>query len=60
MDKTKQQLLELETELRRLEKDYERVPRKTFLAVLYYTSTIRSLKKQISYLKKVLDKENYN
>ena len=60
MDKTKQRFLQLETELRKYEEEYEEIPKKTFLAVLYYNSTIRSLKKKISHLKKELEKEDYN
>lgn len=58
--KEKIQLENLMFELKRLENEYYNLNKKTFLAVLYYNSTIRSLKKKISHLKKELDKENYN
>lgn len=50
----KLQLENLIFELKRLEDEYYNLNKKTFLAVLYYTTTIKRIKKDIVKLKKAI------
>lgn len=52
--KNKMELEQLLFELNRLETEYESLNKRTFLAILYYEATIKTLKHRIEKLKKTI------